>query len=162
MCNYRGLRVERFTSIPIAHLIQDRVLGVTVLVWLGALLSPRSLPSSIFMSCAYRQTLWFSARGNLVFKFARSATMQTRSFSVVGPKTWNGLPVDLRHLPNGVCSQFHHLLKTVLFRLANRSGAPLSGYLEGALYKVRLTDWLIDWVAVWKPGLIKTNIHTRI
>jgi len=34
------------------------------------------------------------------------------------PKTWNGLPVDLRHLPNGACSQFHHLLKTVLFRLA--------------------------------------------
>src|SRR6218665_856927 len=44
--------------------------------------------------------------------------MQTRSFSVVGPKTWNGLPVYLRHLPNGACSQFHHLLKTVLFRLA--------------------------------------------
>ena len=42
----------------------------------------------------------------------------TRSFSVFGPKTWNGLPVDLRHLPNGACSQFHHLLKTVLFRLA--------------------------------------------
>ena len=32
------------------------------------------------------------------------------------PKTWNGLPVDLSHLPNS--SQFHHLLKTVLFRLA--------------------------------------------
>jgi len=32
--------------------------------------------------------------------------------SVVGPKTRNGLPVDLRHLPNGPCSQFHHLLKT--------------------------------------------------
>src|SRR6218665_2186899 len=44
--------------------------------------------------------------------------MQTRSFSLVGPKTWNGLPVYLRHLPNGACSQFHHLLKTVLFRLA--------------------------------------------
>ena len=51
-------------------------------------------------------------------QFARSATMQTRSFSVVGPNTWNRLPVDLRHLPIGACSQFHHLLKTVLFRLA--------------------------------------------
>jgi len=47
-----------------------------------------------------------------------TSTMQTRSFTVVGPKTWNGLPVDLRHRPNGACSQFHHLLKTVLFRLA--------------------------------------------
>src|SRR6218665_1570397 len=69
-------------------------------------------------SCAAHRTLRSSARGNLVVPFVRSATMQTRSFSVVGPKTWNGLPVDLRHLPNGACSQFHHLLKTVLFRLA--------------------------------------------
>ena len=38
--------------------------------------------------------------------------------SVVGVTTWNILPIDLRHLPNGTCSQFHHLLKTVLFRLA--------------------------------------------
>jgi len=45
-------------------------------------------------------------------------TIQTRSFSVVGPTTWNGLPIDLRHLPNDACSQFHHLLKTVLFRFA--------------------------------------------
>ena len=62
-----------------------------------------------------------SIHRNLVVPFARSATMQTRSFSVVGPTTWNGLPItciDLRHLPNGACSQFHHLLKIVLFRLA--------------------------------------------
>src|SRR6218665_3442950 len=65
-------------------------------------------------SCAGRRTLRSSAHGNLVVPFARSATMQTCSFSVVGPKTWNGLPADLRH----TCSQFHHLLKTVLFRLA--------------------------------------------
>src|SRR6218665_448435 len=69
-------------------------------------------------SCSGRRALRSSAHGNLVVPFARSATMQTRSFSVVGPKTWNGLPVDLRHLPNGASSQIHHLLKTVLFRLA--------------------------------------------
>src|SRR6218665_2289242 len=69
-------------------------------------------------SCAGRRTLRSSALGNLVVPFARSATMQTHSFSVVGPKAWNGLPVDLMHLPNSVCSQFHHLLNTVLFRLA--------------------------------------------
>src|SRR6218665_139596 len=50
-------------------------------------------------SCSGRCTLRSSAHGNLVVPFARSATMQTRSFSVVGPKTWNGLPADLRHLP---------------------------------------------------------------
>src|SRR6218665_1766768 len=69
-------------------------------------------------SCAGRRTLRSSVPGNLVVPFARSATMQTCSFSVVGPKTWNGLPVDLRHPLNGACSQFRHLLKTVLFRLA--------------------------------------------
>src|SRR6218665_3443999 len=46
-------------------------------------------------SCAGRRTLRSSAHGNLVVAFARSGTMQTRSFSVVGPKTWNGLTVDL-------------------------------------------------------------------
>src|SRR6218665_2710106 len=55
-------------------------------------------------SCASRRTLQSSALGNLVVQFARSATMKTRSFSVVGPTTWNRLPVDLRHLPNGTCS----------------------------------------------------------
>src|SRR6218665_1343426 len=100
-------------SIPTAHLLQDCVLGVAVLVGLGAPISARALPPSLLM-CRPSS----SAHGNLVVPFARSAAMQTRSFSVVGPKTWNGLPVDLRHLPNGACSQFHHLLKTVLFRLA--------------------------------------------
>ena len=47
-----------------------------------------------------------------------SATMQNCSFPVVGPTTWNGLLIDLRHVPNGACSQFHYILKTVLFRLA--------------------------------------------
>ena len=74
--------------------------------------------ASSISSCAGRGTLRSSAHGNLAVLFARSATMQTCSFSVVGPTAWNGLPIDLRHLPNGACSQFHHLLKTVLFRLA--------------------------------------------
>src|SRR6218665_179959 len=60
---------------------------------------------------------------------------------VVGSTTWNGLPIDLRHFTNGACSQFHHLLNTVLFRLAwgfsawPGVGAPLSRDLEGVLYK---------------------------
>src|SRR6218665_1374347 len=76
-------------------------------------------------SCAGRRTLRSSVHGNLMVPFARYATMQTGSFSVVGPKTWNGLPVDLWHLQNCAYSQFHHLFKTVLFRLAwvgNASG----------------------------------------
>src|SRR6218665_3745267 len=81
---------------------------------------PPSCASSVpIFSCAGRITLRSSIHGNLVVPFARSATMEARSFSVVGPATWNGLPIDLKHLPNGVCSQFHHLLNTVLFCLAS-------------------------------------------
>src|SRR6218665_2682931 len=103
-------------SIPTTHLLQDRVVGVAVLVRLGALLSARALPASLLMFRPSSTPVLCSR--NLVVPFARSATMQTCSFSVVGPKTWNGLPADLRHLPIGACSQFPHLLKTLLFRLA--------------------------------------------
>src|SRR6218665_377098 len=82
--------------------------------WAPSYLRELCCPLSL---CAGRRTLRSSTHGNLVVPFARSATMQTPSISVVGPKTWNGLPVDLRHLPNVACSQFHHLLNTVLFRL---------------------------------------------
>src|SRR6218665_2225762 len=101
--------------IPTAHLLLDLVLGVTVLVWLGSLLSARALLPSIFM-CRPSYTPVLCSR-YMVVPFTRSATMLTHSFSVVGPTTWNGLPVDRRHLPNGACSQFHHLLKTFLFPL---------------------------------------------
>jgi len=35
-------------------------------------------------------------RMGLHCRYCRSATMQTGSYSVVGPTTWNGLPIDLR------------------------------------------------------------------
>src|SRR6218665_3674087 len=74
-----------------------------------------------------------SVHGNLVNQFARSATMQTRSFSVVGPTTWNELPIDLRHLPNGAYSRFHHVLKTVLFHLACVGSASEQESLRGTI-----------------------------
>src|SRR6218665_2484637 len=36
-------------SNPSTHLLQDRVPGVAVLVWLGAILSARALPPSLFL-----------------------------------------------------------------------------------------------------------------
>src|SRR6218665_565967 len=45
--------------------------------------------------------------GNAFIPFNDSApdlsAMHTRAFAVVGATTWNGLPVDLRHLPNRAC-----------------------------------------------------------
>src|SRR6218665_176229 len=85
-------------------------------------------------SCAGRHRLRSSAQGNLVVPFTRSATMQTGSFSVVGPATWNGLPVDLRYLqmvPVLNSTTFSRLF----FSAWPGSGLPLSRYLEGVLYK---------------------------
>ena len=84
-----------------------------------------------------------SAHSNLVVLFIRSVKLQTYSFSVVGPKAWNGLPVDLRHLPNGALDQFHSRL---FFFAWPGSGAPLSRYLEGALYKFWVIHCFIDWI----------------
>ena|SRR6218665_184633 len=81
----------------------------------------------------------FSVHGNLVVSFARSATMQTRSFSVVGPTTWNGLPIDRKHLQNGRLTPVLNstTFSRLLFSAWPGSGAPLITIrdLEGALYK---------------------------
>jgi len=61
---------------------------------------------------------------------------------MVGPTKWHRLPLDLRHLPNGDCSQFNQLLK-LFFSARPGSGAPPSGDLEGVLYKLSSIDWLI-------------------
>jgi len=83
--------------------------------WAPSYLRELCLPLS---SRAGRRTLRSSVHGSLVIPFTRSAAMKTSSFSGVGPATWSGLPIDLRHLPNGEFSHFHHLLKTVHIRLA--------------------------------------------
>ena len=95
-------------------------------------------------SCAGRRTLRSSVHGSLVFPFARSATMQTLSFSVVGATTWNGLSIDLRHLSNGACSQFHQLLKTSFLLGLGRERLWV-GILKGHYLNF---DWLIDWLKV--------------
>ena len=65
---------------------------------------------------------------------AKTAIRQRRAFSVVGPSTWNGLPLEIRLLPKSNESAFCTLLKTDLYR-RGWAGAPLSRFLEGAPYK---------------------------
>jgi hypothetical protein len=74
------------------------------------------------------------------FLSARTATMQQYAFFVVGPVTWNGLPLEVRCLPRVFPSSFYGLLKTFFFRIRHGLGVPLSRNLEGALYKFRLID----------------------
>src|SRR6218665_1478644 len=44
--------------------------------------------------------------------FARTSIRQNRAFSVVGPSTWNGLPLELRLLPRALSLSFFSRLKT--------------------------------------------------
>src|SRR6218665_3167320 len=91
----------------------SRVLGVAVLVWLGALLSARALPPSLFLRRPSYTTVLCSRKFGCPI---RPLCDNANPFFICG---WsNDLPIDVRHLPNGTCSQFHHLLMTVLFRLA--------------------------------------------
>src|SRR6218665_1416574 len=65
---------------------------------------------------------------------AKTAIRQRRAFSVVGPSTWNGLPLEIRLLPKSNESAFCTLLKTDLYH-RGWAGVPLSRFLEGAPYK---------------------------
>src|SRR6218665_531405 len=54
-------------------------------------------------------------QGLLHVPFARTFTMQSRAFSVVGPLVWNGLPLALRSLSRVFSQKFLQQLKTTLF-----------------------------------------------
>src|SRR6218665_2194563 len=55
-------------------------------------------------------------QGLLRVPFARTSTMQSRAFSVVGPLVWNGLPLVLRSLPRVFSQKFLQQLKTLFGR----------------------------------------------
>jgi len=61
--------------------------------------------------------------GQLLVPRAATATRQRRAFSIVGPSTWNGLPLDVRLLPKNNESLFYRLLKTDLSRRGWAGGA---------------------------------------
>jgi len=71
-----------------------------------------------------------------VVPHARTAIKQHRAFSIVGPSVWNSLPSEIHSLPRDLFSSFYKLLKTFIFA-GPGLGAPLSSYLEVALYKCR-------------------------
>jgi len=61
----------------------------------------------------------FNKTGAPFVCFSRTSTIQTRSFSVVGPSVWNGLPLAQRLLPIVHSDTFYSSLTTVHF---NRAG----------------------------------------
>ena len=75
-----------------------------------------------------------SSMGDLIAgPVRRTATMQGSSLSVVGPSTWNGLPLAIRQLQ---CqSSVSPAAEDYFFSAWPGSGALLNKDLEGALYK---------------------------
>ena len=55
--------------------------------------------SALVSGLASRRALRSSARGELLVPRARSALKQRKAVSVIGPSTWNQLPLTLRLLP---------------------------------------------------------------
>src|SRR6218665_3343937 len=70
-----------------------------------------------------RRALRSSANGQLLVPRAKTATTQRRAFSIVGPSTWNGFPLEIRILPKNNESSFCRLLKTDLYRRGWAGGA---------------------------------------
>jgi len=70
-----------------------------------------------------RRALRSSVTGQLLVLRAKTATRQRHTFSIVGPSTWNGLPLEIRLLPKNNESAFCRLLKTDLYRRGWAGGA---------------------------------------
>src|SRR6218665_3280659 len=55
-------------------------------------------------ACSGRRSLRSATKGDFLVPRARTATRQTRAFSIVGPSVWNDLPSELRSLPRDLSS----------------------------------------------------------
>src|SRR5688572_32989056 len=95
---------------------QRIVYRVAALVWRCLLgLAPVYLTElcSPSLSALGSRSLRSVEHGLLSVPFARTSTSQRRAFSVVGPSTWNGLPLTLLSLPGTPSQAFLSQLKMV-------------------------------------------------
>ena len=124
--------LETLHWLPIRQRIAYRIASLVWRCQLG--LAPsylRDLCSPVSGAQGSR-SLRSSGRGVLIVPFARTATMQNRAFSVVGPTVWNGLPLELRLLPRTLSDLFYVNLKTVLFGRAGVGSTSSRELLRGA------------------------------
>ena len=109
--------------LPLRQRIEFRV---AVLVWYSIIgQAPAYLTDLCCPSLTARSTrhLRSAEQALLHVPFARTSTMQSRAFSVVGPLVWNGLPLILRSLPRVFSQKFLQQLKTTLFGRAGVGSA---------------------------------------
>ena len=71
-----------------------------------------------------RRALRSAMRGELIVPRSRLSIMQRRAFSVVGPSTWNDLPLELRLLPLTNPTGFYKSLKSFFFSRGWAGSAP--------------------------------------
>src|SRR6218665_399936 len=109
--------------LPLRQRIEFRE---AVLVWYSLIgQTPAYLTDLCCPSLTARSTrhLRLAEQGLLNVPFARTSTMQSWAFSVVGPLVWNGLPLALRSLPRVFSLKFLQQLKTTLFGRAGVGSA---------------------------------------
>src|SRR6218665_922215 len=121
--------------LPVQQRIHYRISSIVWHCFLGN--APSYLLELFILTSASssRRSLRLASKGDFLVPRSRTATRKKRAFSIVGPSVWNDLPSELRSLPQDFSSSFYKLLKTLLFG-RDWAGAPLSSYLEGALYKL--------------------------
>jgi hypothetical protein len=94
---------------------------VTSFAWRSVLGAAPTYLTRYFMPTAAlpgRSCLRAAARGDVMVPFARTACMQKRAFSIVGPNLWNALAPEIKSLSYDQYASFYRLLKTYLFDLA--------------------------------------------
>ena len=109
------LPLRQRIAYRVAALVWRCLLGLAP-VYLTELCSPT-------LSARGSRSLRSVEHGLLSVPFARTSTKQNRAFSVVGPSTWNGLPLVLRSLPRTPSQTFLSQLKMVLFGRAGVGSA---------------------------------------
>ena len=102
--------------------IQSRITyRVTTFAWRAALGNAPSYLCQFFTPSSTlpgRVRLRATTKGNFLVPRARTALMQSRAFSLVGPSLWNTLPPELKALQSDQYGAFYRMLKTFLFDLA--------------------------------------------
>src|SRR6218665_2228723 len=108
--------------LPLSQRIQSRV---AVLVWYSLIGQGPVYLADLCCLLTARSThhLRSAEQGLLHVPFARTSTMQSRAFSMVGLLVWNGLPLALRSLPRVFSLKFLQQLKTTLFGSAEVGSA---------------------------------------
>src|SRR6218665_311835 len=108
--------------LPVSQRISYRI---SALVWRSVTGCAPSYLTDLCRSVsdlASRRALRSSARGEHLVPRARSALKQRRAFSVIGPSTWNELPLTLRLLPQNQRRPSHGRNEAEIFIIAISGG----------------------------------------